>query len=140
MAKYTGNDPDIKYLDKYDRVNYNFDLLKFDVDKTQEMAEGAKSIKILTDPKQLGSMFKSPAKFAVAIYVFAFFFTAIMLFIFIVVMLILYIWDTSENKMRLDILKPIFIYFLAALIVLVILYIFINKISSETTVTGFMAK
>jgi len=140
MAKYTGDDPDIKYLDKYDRVNYNFFLLNYDVDKTQEAAEGAQSVKILTDPKRLGEMFKSPTKFAMGIYVLAFLFAGIMLIIFLIVMAILFFVGGSENTMRLEILKPIFVYFLAAIIILLVLYIFINKISSETTITGFLAK
>lgn len=139
MAKYTENDPDIEYLDAYDRVNYNFELLKFNVDKTQEVSEGASSVKILTDPKKLGEMFKSPTKFAVGIYVLAFFFTAIMLIIFLIVMVILKIFDSSENILRLEILKQILLYFLAALIVLIILYVFINKISNEVVATGFLA-
>lgn len=140
MAKYTENDLDIKYLDEYDRVNYNFELLKFDVDKSQEISEGASSVKIFTDSNKLGNMFKSPTKFTTGIFVLAVFIMFIMLIIFLLVMLIVNIINSSENELRFEVLKMILIYFITALVILIILYIFINKISSEVVATGFLAK
>ena len=140
MAKYTASDPDIEYLDKYDRINYNFDLLKFDVDKNQEPHIGAKSVTLLTDPSKIGEMFKSPVKFTVGLFALVVFVLTVVLIIYLVVMLILKIVGGPENDMRLAILKEMFIYFISALIVLVILYVFINKIVTETTATGFLAK
>ena len=138
MAKYTASDPDIEYLDKYDRINYNFDLLKFDVDKNQEPHIGAKSVTLLTDPSKIGEMFKSPVKFTVGLFALVVFVLTVVLIIYLVVMLILKIVGGPENDMRLAILKEMFIYFISALIVLVILYVFINKTVTETTPTGFL--
>lgn len=140
MAKYTADDPDVEYLDNNDRINYNFDLLKFDVDKNQEPYIGAKSVTLLTDPNKIGEMFKSPIKFTVGIFALVVFIMTVVLIIYLIVMLILKIVGGPENDMRLAILKQMFIYFISAMIVLVILYVFINKIVTDTTSTGFLAK
>ena len=87
MAKYTANDPDILYLDKYDRINYNFDLLKYDVDKNQEAHIGAKSAMYFTDSNKIGEMFKSPRKFTIGVYALVFFIMTFALIIFVLVCL-----------------------------------------------------
>lgn len=140
MAKYTADDPDITYLDKYDQINYNFDLLKHDVDKNQEPYIGRQSVRMLTNPNQIGDMFKSPRQFTVAIYSLAMLLATVMIFVFIIVMLILHIVGGPNNEIRFSIMKEMFFYFLCVIFVLVILYAFLNKISLEATATGFLAR
>ena len=139
MAKYTANDPDITYLDNGDRVNYNFDLLKFDVDKNQDAHIASQSVSLLTDSNKIGEMFSSPKKFTLALLTLATLFLMISLFIYLVVLFILRMVGGPENEMRVDILKSMLYYFIAALIVIIILYIIINKIVLETTSTGMIA-
>lgn len=140
MAKYTYDDAEIQNLDTYDFVNYNFDLIKFDVDKNQEANAGLKSLQIVGDLSKVGDMFKSPMNFTMGIFALSVGLMTILLIIYCIVMLVLKIIGGPENDLRLEVLFKMFIYFLSALIVLVILYVFISKIVAKTTATYYMAK
>lgn len=138
MAKYTNDDPDIKYLDKFDQINYNFDMLKHDVDMNQEPYIGSQSIKLLTNPGRVGEMFSSPLKFTIGLFTLVCFVLIVVLVIYFIVFIILMIKGGSENEMRLMIMKKMLLYFVISILVLVVLYWFLNKIVLETTATGFM--
>lgn len=140
MAKYTNDDPDIQYLDKFDQINYNFDMLKYDVDKYQEPYVGAESVKLITNPNKVGEMFKSPVKFTVGVMALVSAVLVAVLIIYIIVYILLRIFDSSENLIRRQIMEEMFIYFLGAALFIILAYWLLNKVVTETTATGFLAK
>jgi hypothetical protein len=140
MAKYTKNDPDVTYLDPHDQSNYHFELLKHDVEKNPEPHIGAQSVGMLTDAGKIGDLFKSPVKFTVGLFALVMFLLTVVLIIYIIVFIILKIKGGSENIIRLEVMKKMFIYFVVAILVLVLLYWFLNKIVLEATALGFIAK
>ena len=140
MAKYTADDPDIKYLDKYDQINYNFEMLKYDVDKNQEVHIGAASAKFIADPAKIGDMFKSPLKFTVGIFAILCYVMFVVLVIFLVFLLVLRASGGPDNDAHVEIMWKISKYLLVATLLIVLLYWLLNKITVEMTTTGFVAK
>lgn len=140
MAKYTSNDADIKYLDQYDQNNYNFELLKFDVDKAQEAYLAKSSVKFITNPSSIGDMFKSPTHFTMGIFALVVFLLTVVIIIYLIVFIILKILGGSENDVKIEVMKKVFYYMVICLIILVVLYWLLNRIMLETTSTGFIVK
>lgn len=140
MAKYTADDPDIMYLDKYDQINYNFNMLKYDVDKSQEVHIGAQSAKFITNPSVIGEMFKSPLKFTVGLFALICYVMIVVLIIFCVFFIVLKTVGGPDNEIQLEIMWKVFKYLAVGMLVLVLLYWLLNKIIVEMTATGFIAK
>jgi hypothetical protein len=140
MAKYTLNDPDIQYLDQYDKNNYNFELLKFDVDKAQEAYLARNSVKFITNPSLIGEMFISPTHFTMGIFSLVVFLLTVVIIIYIIIFILLKMIGGSDNDIKLDIMKKVFYYIVICLLILIILYWLLNKIILETTSTGFIVK
>lgn len=140
MAKYTRDDPDIQYLDSYDQNNYNFELLKFDVDKNQEAHLAKKSVKFITNPSLIGELFKSPTQFTIGLFALIVFILTVIIIIYLIIFIILKIIGGSDNEIRMEIMKKIMYYALICMIILCLLYWFFNKIMLETTATGFIVK
>lgn len=59
MSTYSKDDADVLILDRTDRVNYEFDMARFDVEKNSEVSKGSQSIGVFKDPKKLGELFMS---------------------------------------------------------------------------------
>jgi len=140
MAKYTLNDADIQYLDSNDQNNYNFELLKFDVDKSQEAYLAKSSVKFITNPSLIGEMFKSSTHFTMGIFALVVFILTVILIIYLIVYIILKILGGSENDVKLDIMKKVFFYMLTCMLILVVLYWLLNRVMLQTTETGFNVK
>jgi hypothetical protein len=140
MAKYTNDDPDIQYLDSYDRNNYNFELLKFDVDKNQEAYLAKNSAKLITNPNLIGELFKSPTQFTVGLFALIVFILTVIIIIYLIIFIVLYILGGSDNEIRMEIMKKTMYYALISMIILVVIYSFFNRIMMETTSTGFIVK
>jgi hypothetical protein len=62
MAKYTKCDDEINGLTEHDRVNYNFFMLNYNVDKQQQVAEGMNALRDAKEPMNLIEFFKNPKK------------------------------------------------------------------------------
>jgi flagellar biosynthesis/type III secretory pathway M-ring protein FliF/YscJ len=140
MAKYTRDDPDIQYLDAYDKNDYNFELIKYDVDKNQDAYIAKTSVKFITNPSLIGDLFKGPKEFTVGIFAIVVFILIVIIIIFIIIFIILKILGGSENEIRREIMKKIMYYSIICMLFLVLLYWYFNKIILETTSTGFIVK
>jgi hypothetical protein len=140
MAKYTKDDPDIQNLDPDDRVNYEFEMLKYNVDANQEVYIGAQSVNYLRNPNQIAKMFSSPVKFTVGLFALLCYILIVVILIFVAVLLILKMFSGSENKLRASHMQWMALYMFVTLLILIGLYWFLNKIVEETTSVGFMTK
>ena len=140
MAKYTNEDTDVLYLDPYDRVAYNFEMLKYDVDQNQELRHGAQSITLLSNPELIGKMFKSPQQFAIAVLAIATFIVGVLIVVCIIIYIVLYIKGGSENEARKEALSKIFLYIIVVMLILVFMYWFFNKIMKHSIETGYKIK
>lgn len=140
MSKYTKDDPDVKELTSDDRIFYDFELLKYNVDANQEAYVGAQSVQYLRNPNKMADMFKSPLKFTVGLFALICYVLIVVILIFIVVMIILSMVGGSENKIRVTLMKWMALYMFVALMVVVGLYWFLNKIVVETTALGFVPR
>lgn len=139
MAKYTKDDPDIQYLDAYDQNNYNFELLKYNVDSNQgpyNASQSAGSIKNMN----IKEIFKSPTTFKTGMLLIFSFILLILLIIFFIIYIILYIKGGSENEIKLSIMRRTIIYGIIIILILFLLYWILNKIMLQTTEAGFIAK
>lgn len=85
MAKYTKCDDEVKNLTEKDRVNYNFFLLNYNVDKQQQVTEGINAINEVKEPMNIIKMLKNPKKISTLL-------TAICMLLIIVSLVIFIIW------------------------------------------------
>jgi energy-coupling factor transporter transmembrane protein EcfT len=85
MAKYTCNDDEINNLENHDKINYNYYLLNYNVDKIQQVTEGVNAINEIKQPTNLLLMLKKPAKIITLL-------TAIAMIVIIIVLIIFIIW------------------------------------------------
>lgn len=60
MAKYTGDDDEIKNLNETDRVNYNYFLLNYDVEENRQITNGVGALKNFMNPMDMVNTFKNP--------------------------------------------------------------------------------
>ena len=126
MAKYTNDDTDVKYLDVHDNFAYNFELLKYDVDRNQEVRQGTQSITLLSNPELIGKMFQSPRDFSTAIIAISTLIAVILIVICIVIYIVLYIKGGSENEARKEVIGMIFMYFIGIALFLILMYWLFN--------------
>lgn len=142
MAKYTNNDPDIKYLDLYDQTNYNFELLKYDVDSRQEARTGVTSVGFLFDMKKLKDMFKSPTNFKLGFITLITILLVIVIAIFIILYIVLKLLpkildkDPDIYSIQIHLMNKAVIYIILPIIILILIYWFFNKINQQTRETG----
>jgi len=134
MSKYTRNDPDVLFLDTRDRIEYEFDLLKHNVEKNEELSWGMSAIK---DPKNIKKKFKDPKKIGLAIIVVICFLLMIVLILMIIVYLIFYI---KKVEWKLDLMKKIIYSLLLAFLILVIFYKMFNRMYEEMVMLLNLAK
>jgi uncharacterized membrane protein len=85
MAKYTKCDDEVKELTENDRVNYNYFLLKYNVDKQQQVTEGLSALKEVKEPMNIIAMLKNPKKISTLL-------TAIVMMLIVVSLVIFIIW------------------------------------------------
>lgn len=138
MAKYTANDPDIKRMSDVDFVNYNYDLLKYDVEKYQEAADGKKTTSALINPEQLANMRASDVpRFIFLILLFG---MLVLLLLFMLMYIFMTFRKGGDNRIKLEIMRKMFMYFFVLLVILVLMYIVYNKIVTDGTLIGFTIK
>jgi hypothetical protein len=89
MAKYTCNDDDINNLNVHDKVNYNYYLLNYNVDKIQEVTEGINAINEMRQPMNLLQMLKKPSKVITLLTAIIILLLIVSLIIFIIIYYIL---------------------------------------------------
>ena len=140
IAKYTMEDPDVQYLDPYDTVNYDFEFLKYDVDKNTEVTQGVQSAGLVQSPQKIGELMKNPGQFVSVTLSLVAMVLIIVLIIYLVVYLVLYMKGGSENEVRMAIMKMMLVYFIVILLVIACLYWFYNKIVAKSVETGFKLK
>lgn len=140
MAKYTSNDTDVKYFNVHDRIAYDFELIKYDVDQAQDLRQGAQSIRLLTNSELLAKMFKSPRDCLVASLAIASLIAVILIVICIIIYIVLYAKGGSENEARKEIIGTILLYCLVVACILILLYWVFNKILEKSIETGHKVK
>lgn len=125
MSIHTKLHADVMYLDSSERINYEFDLLKHDVNKYVEAAYGFSAIK---DPRDIKSKFTDWRKAGLAIITILVFVLTIVMIITIIIYIILYIRKV-EWKMR--ILENVTISAALFFVILCIMYFIFNKLFGE---------
>lgn len=123
-------DPDLLALEKTDRVNLEFDLLNYNVDKNTEISRGSQSISILTDAKKMGEMFANPASIPLTVM-------SIIVFLLMIVCILLlcfYTWFKfiRPNEEKSDQLFKVIFYSSGMLLLLVFFYYMYNKVNRES--------
>lgn len=84
MSKYTSQDPDVLFLTPEQRVNYECDLLNFNVDANTQAYTAMESVGFLSDPSNILNSFKHPKDLPNTILLVLFFgvlFSVIIMFI-----------------------------------------------------------
>jgi hypothetical protein len=129
MTKYTKEDADVLILDTPDRVNFEFDMVRYNVDKNAEVSQGAQSISILRDPVKLANSFKNPRQLPVLILTILCF----ILIITLIVLAIFYMWYKFVNNNE-EITEQIFkaiAYSVGIFLLLIFFYYMYNKINLD---------
>ena len=134
MSNYTKTDPDVMFLDTDDRVAYEFDLLKFNVEKNVEASYGYQG---LMNPRGIKEKFKDPKKIGLAIITLLCFIIAIVLLLLILIYIVLVI---NQTDWKLELLRKV-VYSLALIfVILIVFYMIYNLMYGEMIVLVNMTK
>ena len=127
MSCYTSFYADISMLETPDRVNYEFDLSKFDVNKHIEISQGSQSIKLIKDPAMLANTFKNPRQLGIVIITCL----AFVLMISLIVVGSFYFWFkfVTINEEKATQLKKVIFYSIGILLLLIFFYYIFNMVT-----------
>lgn len=131
MSKYTAVDADVTYLESYDRVQFEFDMMQHDPDK---LAEASYSWMAFKDPKQMIKEIEKKMKnWRTAgdgvILLLCFLFSILFLVTLITLIVLLIIYKGGwKVKMLFSVLVSVFLMFA----VLLILFGMYNKVYGNT--------
>ena len=116
MSKYTRNDPDVLFLDTKERIEFEFDLLKHNVEKNEELSWGMSALR---NPRDIKNRFRDPKKIGFAIITLLCFFLAVVIILLLIVYIILFI---KKVEWKLALLKKVILSLIFAFLILVIFY------------------
>ena len=133
MSKYTSQDPEVTYLNPADRINYEYDMLKHDVEKNVEFTEGKRSLAFFSSPEKIKDQFKNPRQLSSTIVtIMGFVLLAIIVVFFFV---FIYVKSQSDDGMKESYDK--IVWYCALLFVLLGLgFWFYNKIVNQVNMVG----
>lgn len=118
-------DADVMFLDSSERINYEFDLLKHDVNKYVEASYGFSAIK---DPADMKSKFTDWRKAGLAIITVLVFILTIVLIITLITYIVLYI---KKVDWKMKILQNVTLSAALFFVILCIMYFIFNKLYGE---------
>lgn len=130
MSNYTKQDADVLMLEIPDRVNFEIDMAKYNVDKNAEISQGTTSIGVFRDPEKLAAAFKNPKQLAVVIMTVLCFIMLIVTIILVILYIIFkYLIKDEESAIQ---LLTIVKYSICILLLLVLFYYLYNKVVIES--------
>ena len=135
MSRYTSDDPEVSYLNPEDRTNYEFDLLKYNVEENLEFTEGKNSLAFFSSPEKIVKQIKNPRQLSATI-------VTILAFVFIVtaaafVVAWLYVNSRTDEEMK-QTLNSTILYCVLLFGLLGIGFWFSNKILREMNMVGLL--
>lgn len=127
-AKYTRKNYEVKKFSPYDKVNYAFFLLNYDVDKDQDVSEGVSAIKTAKDPTNLLSMLRNPKKIHVLIKSIIMLVLIISLVLFLITFI--YVWYKGY-ELRKEMMLEITLVMLGLILFISLFMFFYNYIVKQ---------
>jgi len=137
MSKYTSNDPEVTYLSPADRINYEYDLLKHDVEQNVEFTEGRRSLALFSTPEKIKDQFKNPRQLSSTIVTIMGFVLLAVIIAFTLVYL--RVKSQSDESMK-DTFDRMIWYCALLFILLAIGFWFYNKIVNQVNMVGLLIK
>lgn len=128
VAKYTRNHHDVKKLNDYDKVNYNFYLMYYDVDKDQDLSEGLSAVKTAKEPMNLLSMLRNPKKIHVLVKSIIMMVLIIVLIVFVIVFIFVWI---KGYELRKEMMKEITLVIFGLILFISVFMFFYNYIVKQ---------
>ena len=129
MSKYTSQDPDILLLTIKERVNYECELLNFNVEANTQAHTAMQSIGFLSNPSEIADKFKNPKDIPKLLLLLCFF----LVFICIITLIILYIIYAiiKDNKKITELILNAAKYICFMIITLVVILFIYNKLQLQ---------
>lgn len=141
MSKYTNNDVEVSTLNTGERLDYEFALMKYNVDENQEIYQSQQTAKSIFNAQKFGDLFKDPSMFRETVYrlLYAILFIVIITFLIIWLLMILFNGQGEDNP-RLKLMKNYLIYFVVLIVILIVFYYMYGKLFKETLETATLAR
>jgi hypothetical protein len=134
MSKYTRFDADVQYLDTADRVNYEYDMTKHDVDKYVEISY---AFQAMTNIKELKEKFRDWRKVGGAIITVLVFIFVFVMIIMVIMYCLMYIFKVQwKVKLLQNVSLSVTLFF----VLLCIMYYIFNKLYGEMVALVEMAR
>jgi len=129
MSKYTSQDPDILLLNTKERVNYECELLNFNVDSNTQANTAMQSISFLSNPSGIADKFRNPKDIPKLLLLLCFF--AVLICIITLIILYIIYAVIKENKKITELILNAAKYICFMIITLIIILFIYNKLQLQ---------